>query len=794
MMWGIAQGQSVGYWRYDTIVLQKIGGNSELKILNATRGVTGGVLTNMGNGRTAFVVPSAGGSTNTSIGTGFRIGVNSTNNIKSLSAKYGITLDSATAGEVGIRADTATLFPAVRATIPGGSSGFSFNDSLKWVSVISYGADPTGAVSSTTAFNAAIATGLTVYVPPGRYLIHTNTTQLATKQTIIGEYGQSVLFTDTTTCNIITTGDSSTVANLTLYGTGQGTIPGGTLTLQNGIVIAEDAATIINCSAKSFDGSGFYLLPTSGSKYYNKFYGCYAEDCTVGFFDILNSEYAIFDGCHAQSCVVAFWDRSAGNNRYVNCTGNNSTDGFRLTAGGNGDHGSVVGCTFNHNTNNINVQSCTNGQLFIGNQLWSGNILIGSTGTANKVIFRNNFISNGTITPTTTTTCIISDNAFGTSVVETAVAGTYYFNNTGSTTNAFFETVTDGVTTPTLTGGTAAGSGITYKSTTGTGTTTGMAHRWVGGTNGNLTLAQINNDGMMSIGSAGFAPMTNVRLRLAGANSSAANYTLYATNSNGDVILYGENNANVNMGAVTTMGNNNTALTNTIKYPGVFQHITSGTASAGFGVGVQFNAESGSGTVRTQGSFTFPYTDVTNAAEYADFTVNAIRGGSLVERLRAKDAALTYTKGASITMGIGANLKTVFASVGNVGTGEDDLQTFTVPAGTLSIDGDYIDFTMSFSVAANSTLKVFFGATQLFTFAALATDAVYRVTGQVVRTGATTQRATFEMKGGSGTIVTGYQTPAETLSGTVVLKATGEGTSNNDIIQTLMTVKYFPFN
>lgn len=61
MLVGVAYGQSIGYWRYDTVVLQKIGGNSELKVMNATRAVTGGVLTNMGNGRTAFVTPSVTG-------------------------------------------------------------------------------------------------------------------------------------------------------------------------------------------------------------------------------------------------------------------------------------------------------------------------------------------------------------------------------------------------------------------------------------------------------------------------------------------------------------------------------------------------------------------------------------------------------------------------------------------------------------------------------------------------------------------------------------------------------------
>lgn len=83
--------QSIGYWRYDTVVLQKIGGNSELKIMNATRGVTGGVLTNMGNGRTAFVTPS--GSTLTSIGSGYPV-LYGASSIKSLFGSTWIGIDS----------------------------------------------------------------------------------------------------------------------------------------------------------------------------------------------------------------------------------------------------------------------------------------------------------------------------------------------------------------------------------------------------------------------------------------------------------------------------------------------------------------------------------------------------------------------------------------------------------------------------------------------------------------------------------------------------------------------------
>lgn len=353
----------------------------------------------------------------------------------------------------------------------------------------------------------------------------------------------------------------------------------------------------------------------------------------------------------------------------------------------------------------------------------------------------------------------------------------------------------------TVFGGTAAGSNMTFKSTTGTGTTTGIAYDFLGGTNGGTRLIQVLNNASIGINSAAVSGF-NIYSKGQGSNSSTINMDL--VDNGGTPLLLVNNAGDITAGklfsnthsftGVMTFGSVNSALTNSIYYPVTFKHITSGTATTGLGVGINFDAENASGTNKNIGSANYVYTDATNASEDADFTLNLIRGGSLVEKFKIGASKTTLTNENAVSYGVSGALKSVYASVGNVGTGEDDLMTYTVPAGTLAQDGDYIDFVMSFSVAANSTLKVYYGATQLFSFAALSADAVYRVTGQVVRTGATTQRATFQLNGGSTVNVVGYQTPAETLSGTVVLKATGEGTSNNDIVQTLMTVKYFPSN
>jgi hypothetical protein len=102
---------------------------------------------------------------------------------------------------------------------------------------------------------------------------------------------------------------------------------------------------------------------------------------------------------------------------------------------------------------------------------------------------------------------------------------------------------------------------------------------------------------------------------------------------------------------------------------------------------------------------------------------------------------------------------------------------------------------MVFKTAANAnnkTIKVKYGATTLFDSGAVAAnDDRLIVRGRIIRTAAATQIAYITAQCDSGgafanTVVT--SSPAETLSGTVVLKATGEATSDNDIQQIYQAV------
>lgn len=136
------------------------------------------------------------------------------------------------------------------------------------------------------------------------------------------------------------------------------------------------------------------------------------------------------------------------------------------------------------------------------------------------------------------------------------------------------------------------------------------------------------------------------------------------------------------------------------------------------------------------------------------------------------------------------------ADVGNVGSGEDTLHTTTLPAGSLGNDGmtvRYEAWGTYFDDAGNKQVKCYFGAQQLIATGTLGDGADWRVTATIIRTGAATQRAVarFALTDAAGNEVHGVDvtTPTETLSGTVVIRCTGEATNNNDVIQAVSIVE-----
>lgn len=140
------------------------------------------------------------------------------------------------------------------------------------------------------------------------------------------------------------------------------------------------------------------------------------------------------------------------------------------------------------------------------------------------------------------------------------------------------------------------------------------------------------------------------------------------------------------------------------------------------------------------------------------------------------------------------------SSSGNVGSGEDDLTTFTLEANILVNDGDFIEITAFGTYAANAnnkTVKLHFGSTEIFATAAnAANDGAWKFKAIVIRTAAATQKAITDMETDQSTVQgdssysCDYTTPSETLSGDVVIKCTGEAVANNDIVQEGLIVKF----
>lgn len=141
------------------------------------------------------------------------------------------------------------------------------------------------------------------------------------------------------------------------------------------------------------------------------------------------------------------------------------------------------------------------------------------------------------------------------------------------------------------------------------------------------------------------------------------------------------------------------------------------------------------------------------------------------------------------------SLNTTVGPTGNVGTGEDDLLSYTMPANVMAVDEDYIHIRASGTIANNANakrVKLKFGGTILVNVAlptSVATD--WLILAEVVRTGASAQKANAVLMVGNGTTSPYVQYTALTidLTAAVIIKCTGEATNNDDIVQQTLTVK-----
>lgn len=135
----------------------------------------------------------------------------------------------------------------------------------------------------------------------------------------------------------------------------------------------------------------------------------------------------------------------------------------------------------------------------------------------------------------------------------------------------------------------------------------------------------------------------------------------------------------------------------------------------------------------------------------------------------------------------GSVLVSQSTTVGNSGSSETDLFTTTIAGGTLSANGSTIAFEAAGSWASNlnsKTINIKFGSTTINTitgFTGITIGAAFwSVRGYIMRSGATAQKI-YSFIEGSLTTIPNAVTTTETLSGSVIFKITGTGTSTDDI-------------
>lgn len=247
-------------------------------------------------------------------------------------------------------------------------------------------------------------------------------------------------------------------------------------------------------------------------------------------------------------------------------------------------------------------------------------------------------------------------------------------------------------------------------------------------------------------------------------------------------------------GAVTTAKLTDAAVTNA-KLANMAEATIKGRAdSSGTGAPVDLTA-SQAATIVAGGAADGVWAN----AKLADMAEGTIKGRALAAGTGAPQD-LTAGQAAAI-VGTGA-LNVDTTATGNVGTGEDIIATYTIPAGTLASDGDSIWFeawgTSNDDESDTYTFKIYFGATLIHSVAATNWGSAWLAWGRIVRTGATSQKAFSQMLTNSGYGAGSFggglyiAAPAETLSGSVVLAITAEAVSNDDVVCTSFVVGKTP--
>lgn len=163
------------------------------------------------------------------------------------------------------------------------------------------------------------------------------------------------------------------------------------------------------------------------------------------------------------------------------------------------------------------------------------------------------------------------------------------------------------------------------------------------------------------------------------------------------------------------------------------------------------------------------------------------------------------TKSSALRYSVGGVISDNYADAGNVGTGEDDLYSYTTPANTLNTNGDKIEANYAgiflSSATATRRLKLYFGGTEIYdsTALSLSTSADWDAKVIIIRESSTVVRCSVTVNtttASSAPYCKYTRILGLTLSSTNILKITGEaagvGAATDDIIAKIGVIKFIP--
>lgn len=309
----------------------------------------------------------------------------------------GTVATPATTPAITIKTDQTGLLYGNGTSVTGTKLGNNFtraSDSLYmlvWANVLDYGAVGDGTTNNTAAFQAAVNTGLPVFVPHGTFLISTTVT-MENNQTMFGMDWQSIIKITANT-RAIAVDSGCVVSGLKFIGNGKA----GSGAFNTGIIISGAVGgSIDNCMFQDFAGdpvanggggvfgSSIHSANSDGWRITNNYF--YNNDAGLNL--STRGEYVSVtaNSFGANTCALL---GAAGNLSIVGNIIQNNTTGFKCINVTNNSHSTISSNLINHNVYPIWIEDVafSSGFSFNDNMIFFGGIYIKN---ANNIKFSNN--------------------------------------------------------------------------------------------------------------------------------------------------------------------------------------------------------------------------------------------------------------------------------------------------------------------------------------------------------------------------------------------------------------------